>query len=192
KGGSPGMATLNVPAGNAEVLATMLNKRFENVPSVMVRASGSNALVVYGYPSDILDIRQIVEGTDKGVSTRVFDVGGAEPKDVAAMLMRMFPGDVKSGAPSIEAHPGGTGVIVRGTSDQMKEIADAIKAATGSSGFQGGQVGSMRIITLDKDGSGAAMAEALYKTLTRMRSNPVEIVNPSGGNGPREGPSQPP
>src|SRR5262249_55772062 len=66
-------------------------------------------------------------------------------------------------------------IIVKGTQDQIDDVKAAIHAIGESPQTQ---AGSMRIFSLDKDGSGATMAEALGNMLRQMRDNPVRVVKP--------------
>ncbi|HEY7315278.1 MAG TPA: hypothetical protein VH643_38460 [Gemmataceae bacterium] len=139
--------------------------------------------LVYDYPSDLMDIRVVIDGSvDKGVSTHVVDVGGQEPKEVLAMLMRMFPGDIKARGPSIEIQPDRSGVIVRATADQMKEIADAIDCTVRAENRMANP-GFARVLVNDLNHCFVEMNQ-IFPTVGRVSSTMSQLFPAVGRAGP--------
>ena len=109
-------------------------------------------------------ISKITEANN--ATAKTIPVGGMELSSAVTILKGMFLDPVKGG-PYIEAHPNGTGVLVRGKKDQVADVELAIKNGLqeGGEGISGS--GNIQIINL-KEGSGAMMAEALQRMLKQM------------------------
>jgi type II secretion system protein D len=180
RGFDPQLKQYSVPAGNAEAIAKTLAETFKFAPSVKIQAVGNNAILVLAYPGDHFIIAKQINGAVENKELKVANiaVGGMEATSVAAILGRMY-GDPKNGAPNIEGIAETNSLVVRGTTEQIDDVKQALRALSASGGGSGASGPNMRIFTLEK-GSGATLGEALQRIMGQMKYN-VEIISPEGG-----------
>ncbi len=179
-GGSPlpiGKAewvTYNVPAGMADALVKTLTAIFRESNTLRIAAIGNSRLMVYATPADQLDIAQYIhKAADKPIQSEVIDLQNQDAEKLVKVLKDVF-GDMKTGAPFIDADPSGRNAIfVRGSPDQIAEVKAALKAM----GETGTISGNMRVISVDK-GNAAVLAGALEEYLRDLRGNKVKVVIP--------------
>jgi type II secretion system protein D len=171
--GAPVLKTYPVPSGSADALAKTLQEIYKTSSTIRITNAGNNTILVWAGPEDQIEIaKQILGSTDRGTKTELIPMNTVDAAKVADTLKGML-GDMKAGAPYIEADGSRNSVIVRGTPEQLAEVHAALNAI-GENGLTGGNT---RIITLDK-GSAATLAEALERLLPQMRDNPVKVVVP--------------
>jgi type II secretion system protein D len=164
-----------VPAGNAEALAKTLQDVYKASSTIRISAVGTNQIMVWAGPDDQFEIaRHIVGSTASNTTTELLPLAALDAARTADTLKGMF-GDVKTGAPYIEADATRNALIVKGTREQVAEVRSVLKAL-GEGGNGGGNV---RVITLGQ-GSAATLAEALERLLPQMRKNPVRVITPTG------------
>ena len=185
--GEPKFRTIQIGGGNAEALAKTLNEIYKPSATLRITAVGNNALQIYATPEDHGAILRRLGVTDEhGIKTKLVNVGGLDPKDVAATLVKWL-GEPKTGAPNIDAQPDTNSVAVRGNQAQIEEV-EAIVKTLGAIGGTGG-VDNMRVITLEK-GSGVSVAEEIGRLFPQLRANPVQIIRPGAEPEPKT-PSRP-
>lgn len=193
--GPPELRTYPVPAGTAETVAKTLQEAYTKIsPSVrIVPVPNSNQIMVYAAPGEHLEILDQLKGTE-GVkvtssTTSLIPLTVLDATETAATLSKIYPSS--SGGPTIEAQTSGpvTGLLIRGTPEQITDIKEAIRALGESGGITGaGSSSGVRVITVNK-GNAAVLAEALAETMRKMGKNPVRIVAP--GSEPASSPTAP-
>jgi general secretion pathway protein D len=186
--GEPYLKTYPVGAGTADAIATQLKDIYKSSSTMRISSVNNNAVMVFATPDDHWDIeKHIKAATDRGIKPEFIPVLTLDTSKVAEQLTRMF-GEMKTGAPFIEASADRPGVLVRGTADQLAEVKAAIQAM-GESGGAGIVGGNMRIISIDQ-GSATSLAEELGRLLREMRKNPVKVVVPGEETKPPEPPKE--
>ena len=175
-GGPPVLQTYPIKEGNAEGLAKTLNEIHKGNSTIKIGNIGNDRIMVFAAPEDQLLIASQINGTRAPASkTELIELQLLEATRTAETLKGLFP-DANKGFMYLEDDPSSNSIIVKGTPEQVADV----KAAIGAIGENpSAQEGSMRIISLDK-GSAATVAEALYRMLSEMRPNPVNIVVPGG------------
>ena len=174
--GASQLKTYSVPTGTAEAVVKTLTDAFKESQSFRISTAGSKILV-YATPEDQITIAKLIlDGTgEKGAAPKAetISTGDRDPADMAKTITGML-GDVKSGAPYVEAVPEKNAVLVRGTEDQIAEVKAIIGAVTGGASGAGGR---SRIVNLES-GNATLLAEELARVLSKMRKNPVDVVSP--------------
>ncbi|MBI3410657.1 MAG: hypothetical protein HY040_20160 [Planctomycetes bacterium] len=176
--GTPVLQRYPVKAGNAvDVAKTLMEVYKGQEASVRIAPIGNNQLMVLAFPEVQLDIAQKLDEGWRPIASKFERIvlTYLDSKRTSDILASMFP-DSKNGAPFIGEDSGQNVIIVKGTQDQI----DDVKAAIGAIGESPqAQAGTLRIYRLDKEGSGATMAEALGNMFRQMRpENPLRVVNP--------------
>jgi len=169
--GNPFLKVYAVPAGNAQSLVTMLKERFKDNTSIRITDAGSSSILVWASPGDHLEIgKLILGGGEKNTDTHVFKLNVWDATKAADTLTKMY-GDSKTGAPYVEADTTRNAIVVKGTKEQIAEVKSTLEKMGES--FIGDS--KVRIISLEKAGGAATVAEALERLLTQMRENPVKV-----------------
>ncbi|MFM8931571.1 MAG: secretin N-terminal domain-containing protein, partial [Gemmataceae bacterium] len=170
----------DVNPGSAEAVAKTLQEVYKNSSTVRISAVGTGAVMVYAGPDDQIEISRQLSGAaavEKNTKTELIPLGSLDATKITDTLKAMY-GDVKSGAPYFEADTDRNAVMVRGTPVQILDIQSTVRSLGASGGGLGGNV---RVINLEK-GSAATLAEALERMIPQMRANPVQMINPLGGD----------
>jgi hypothetical protein len=171
--------TYAVAPGTAETVASTLTARFKN-SSVAVFAVGTDRVHVFGYPADHAVIaKQVLSEDPNGRGdpiTEIVELVDSDAKSMAARMTRMFP--PTNGLPFVDAQYDGpkTGVLVRGTPDQVKRIRKEITDIDNPTGLDSSVPGNRRTVHLPS-GSGI-LAECLADFITRTSNNNVIILDP--------------
>ena len=120
----PQLKTYSVPTGTAEAVVKTLSDAFKESQSFRISTAGSKILV-YATPEDQITIAKLIlEGTgEKGAApkTETISTGDRDPAEMAKTITGML-GDVKAGAPYVEAVTDKNAILVRGTEDQIAEV----------------------------------------------------------------------
>ena len=188
--GPPLLKQYPVAPGTAEPMAKTLSDVYKANSTIRISAIGNASIMVYAGPEDQMEIARQIQGTaaiEKITKTELIPLGGdAEASKVADSLKGML-GDVKTGAPYVEADTVRNAIVVRGTAEQVLDVQSIIKAL-GTGGIGGGTV---RVINIEK-GSASLLAEHLQKLMSGMRQNPVQVINPTAVPGPAPAPQPKP
>src|SRR5262245_5134088 len=120
--GSPEFQTYPVAAGMADGFALALQEYYRGT-NVRVRALSGSQIIVYATPADHLDIIKYLNNLSKNTNevAKTIELSGIDVSEAVLMLTKMFPAQDKGG-PYIGAHPNGTGVVVRGKPEQVKDV----------------------------------------------------------------------
>ena len=167
------LRTYQVPAGQAERLAKLVQEIFKNSPKVRVSALGANSVVVFAAPDDHLELARHLEENAARVNTELIQLSTLDARQTADTLRGMF-GEPKAGGPFIDADAIRNALIVRGNAEQVQEVKGVLRILG-----EGAQPGNMRTLILERGGAGT-MAEAIQHLLTQMRANPVKVILPTG------------
>jgi type II secretory pathway component GspD/PulD (secretin) len=167
------LRTYQVPAGQAERLAKLVQEIFKNAPKVRVSALGANSVVVFAAPDDHLELARHLEENAARVNTELIQLSTLDARQTADTLRGMF-GEPKAGGPFIDADAIRNALIVRGNAEQVQEVKGVLRILG-----EGAQPGNMRTLILERGGAGT-MAEAIQHLLTQMRANPVKVILPTG------------
>jgi type II secretory pathway component GspD/PulD (secretin) len=146
--------------------------------------------MVYAGPDDQIEISRQLSGAsavEKTSKTELIPLGSLDATKIADTLKAMY-GDVKSGAPYIEADNDRNAIMVRGSASQILDIQSTVRSLGASGAGLGGNV---RVINLEK-GSASTLAEALERMIPQMRANPVQMINPLGGDSKPKAPAPAP
>jgi type II secretory pathway component GspD/PulD (secretin) len=185
--GEPSVRIHQVPGGNAEAIAKLLQEVF---PKARIVALGSNQIAVWADPQTHLDLAK-QQPLAPGV-TMVIPLDGLNPAKTAATLKSML-GDPKTGGPFVEASTSPNSLRVRGSREQIDEIRDVLATLAKNSGpyrinLQGAGI---LTIVLEK-GSANTLAEALRDMIPKLRKNPVTVVMPGKADeAPKKAPTPP-
>ena len=193
--GPPELRTYPVPAGTADTVAKTLQEAYQKTsPSVRIAAiPNSNQILVYASPGEHLEIVQQLKGTEDvriapATTTELIPLNVLDPTETSVTLTKIFP--ASTGGPTIEAQTSGpvTGLIVRGSPEQIADIKQAIKALGESGGGLTPGTGTLRVIPVTK-GNAAVLAEGLAEMMRKMGKNPTRVVIP--GTAPQNPPQSP-
>lgn len=169
--GPPFLKVYNVPAGNAEALVAILKERFLALSNVRITAAGTSSILVWGSPGDQIEIgKQVLGGGEKSTKTQLFKLNVLDASKTAETLSKKF-GESKTGAPYVEADSSRNAIVVIATQEQIDEVQNILKGM----GEVFGKNTGMRIISLEKAGGAATVAEALGRLLPQMLQNPVRV-----------------
>ncbi len=91
----------------------------------------------------------------------------------AAEMLRDIYGGPRESSVVIGVEPSQNLIYVTGTEDRLRDVQATVNAFDGTGGF-GGTGGNLRVFTLPKGGSAAALAEVLQQLLP----NPVQVTIP--------------
>ncbi len=172
--GKPELQTYTVPAGTADALVKTLTTIYRDSSSLKITTAGNNKILVWATPADQIEIAQYIHKTaDKPIKSELIDLQNQDAEKVVKVLQQMF-GDMKTGAPFIDADPSGrNAIVVRGAPDQIADVKAVLEAI----GETGNISGNTRVISIDK-GNAAVLAEALEEYLRGLRKNKVNVVIP--------------
>ena len=187
-GGVAALQSFNVPSGTADSLAGILKKNFENSQVTVTPIPANNQVLVYGYPADLLEVAAFLKTqneTKTNTRAELVTLTFLDIDKTATSLKAALGG---TGTLFVEAQ--GTGILLRGTDDQITAAKEFIKALGENPGVGGaaGNVTGMRVIAVE-GGSPAAMAQALAEMLRKLGTkNPVEVINPAAPPAPKPKP----
>lgn len=183
---APMLKTFEVASGSATDLENLLREMYKTSNTIRVRAIGTNKVMIFAPPDDLLDIAKIIEGNDSGSGTvvKLLPVVNLDATDIASTLKNMFPHDLRTQVgPVIEADGPRNAIRVKGTREQIADIEMAMKAIDVAGG-------TGNTITLER-GSAAALANELQRILGATRGIPVKVITPTGAPKPAK-PDSPP
>ncbi len=187
-GGVPETRIYSVPSGTADAVAKTLQAQYKGSQVVQITPlPGGSSVMVLGYPGDQFDIANQLKFGDQKVGTQIEFVPLAvlSPSTTANLLTKALGGGTSgSGGLFVEASTEGSqsGVLLRGTPDQIAEAKQFIRAAgeeLPGPGAPGTPASSdrVRILTVEK-GNTAALAEMLAEMMRQAGYAPPVIVNP--------------
>ncbi len=183
--GEPMLRIYPVPAGQAEAIATALQKIYPATADVKIAAVGATQVMAYTTsPETQFTIARHLQQL-------VIEVAPLTTLDAARtveLLRGMFDRGGAGGL-FLDVDRARNALVLRGTRDQLEEIKQALRALGEA---PPARTANLRIITLEK-GSAATLAEALQRLLRQMRPNPVRVVVPGQKEAPAPKPGpQPP
>jgi type II secretory pathway component GspD/PulD (secretin) len=158
-------------------------------PGVVVNEDGRyNTIHIYANSEQHRDVAALIRQLDGGSgagSVAVLPLASMDALTAAATVRAMFLSDGDR-APTVEPHPMGRGIMVRGTAEQVTQVKDLL-AQLGEGGVAGGlagrgviprQSGPVRTFSLGgRDPE--EFLELLEKVWSRSGSNPLRIVVPN-------------
>lgn len=174
----PEFQTYPVSAGNADAMAAYLAEQYRGT-TIKVRAISGNQIMVLATQDDHLDIAEIIGkfGKTTNATTKTLPVSTIDVGEAATLLKGMFP-TPERGGPFIDKSPTGNAIVVRAKPEQILEVEQALKAATGESEGSGTASATMKIITL-KEGSATNLAEAVQQLMQGMgRESKLNTLTP--------------
>jgi type II secretion system protein D len=182
----PELKTFPVPAGTAADVSVLLKEMYRTSTIIRISPIGTNQVMVFAPPADLMDIAGILAGND-GPSVNVvklIPLNTLDASDAASTLRNMFPQDPKTlVGPVIESDTARNAVRAKGSKEQVADIEMALKAIDGPAGS------NSWVITLEH-GSGAQMATILQKLLEE-RGQPVKVISPALAPKPAPKPATP-
>ena len=191
--GPPILKQYSVAPGSAEAVSKTLQDIYKNSPSIRVSPVGTASVMVYAGPEDQIEVARQIQGTatiEKITKTELVPLSGDMDATKIVDTLKGMLGDVKTGAPYVEADTNRNAIVVRGTAEQVQDVQSIVRAL-GAGGISGGNV---RVINIEK-GSASILAEHLQKLMPNMRQNPVQVINPTAvptpPPAPRNTPFQP-
>jgi hypothetical protein len=184
RGGEPSFHTYPVAPGTADTAAATLQTRFKNT-SVVVVPVGTDRIHVYGFPADHAAVARQVLANDPEARgepvTEIVPVYDGDPKALAVRFTRMFP--PVNGLPFVDEQADGptTGLLVRGTPEQVRLIRDEIRKVdpVTNKGDSLADYANRRTVRLGNGVSPSLLAELLSDFVTRTRPNDVMILDPT-------------
>ncbi len=177
--GPPILKEYYVQNGNAAALATALQTRYKDASGVTIQPAGNSTLIVYAYPSDQIEISQIIFGDDSKPKVEFVDCGSQDCLKVADQLAAMFGDQTKSNL-YVGADSDRNAVILRGPPELVLQAKQIVTDFVG--GVGGLDSGNARVITLPNGGA-SALADMLQRELPNLGNrNPVEIYAPGGSS----------
>jgi hypothetical protein len=178
--GPPILRAYTILSGNAEAVANMLTQSFKNSDLVKIAALDSSHLLVRAFPQDHFTIARDLESSKPSSGTVKLVLNHTDASRIVDTLGKIYAnGDGKAGYPYFEADNIENAIIVKGSTEQISEVRGIMNVLT-DQGIQSNDSvanSKIRVIALDR-GNPAALAEAVQKTLQRLRQNPVHIVDP--------------
>jgi hypothetical protein len=180
-GGEPSFRTYPVAPGTATTAAAALQTQFKNT-SVVVVPVGTDRIHVYGFPADHATVARQVLANDPDARgepvTDLIPLNDGDPKTMAARLTRMFP--PVNGLPFIDEQVDGptTGVLVRGTPEQVRRIRDEIRKVDPVNGSEDSLASTRRTIRVGNGVSPGVLAELLSDFVTRTGPNEAIVLDP--------------
>ncbi len=172
--GPPEFKNFSLPAGGAETTSKILDTVYKDDPEIRIVVSGPSSIFVRADPQTLLEMGLLIhkEFQPAQLLTVFLPLIRLEPAACEATLKAML----KDG-PFIEADKDSNGIRVRGTTEQISQVKEILKALDDSP-FTGSGTSGSRTINLEK-GSGATVAEALSLLLKRLRPGlDVEVILP--------------
>ena len=183
----PELKTFPVAAGTAADVAALLRDMYKSSMIIRISPIGTNQVMVYAPPSDLIDIAGIIEGNATGGSPNVvklIPLNTLDATEASITLKNMFPQDPKTlVGPVIDSDTTRNAIRAKGSREQVEDIEMAIKAIDGPAGS------NALVISLEH-GSGAQMAAFLQKLLEE-RGQPVKVIAPSFAPKPAPKPATP-
>ncbi len=160
---------------------------FADFPKASFGVVGGDSILAHAYPADHLRLSRLLRGSEPGEAARTVTIpaGEADPEKVAKFVLFSLGGQgFMMGGLTVDAVPGKNAVVVRGTPDQINAVKEVVEAM--GAGGEGG--GRARTISLGDGGNARLMADELLRLLPRLIKNPVEVIKPGAGGGPKGSP----
>ena len=184
-GGEQLWKTYDVSAGTAEPLAKQImdstDFKGSNVKTLVI---GNDKVMIYGYPSDHLDISNFLKLPKTAqAAVEIISVGTADPAKITESLKSQF------GSQGLYVEPkadGDAAVLVRGSADLIAAAKEYIKQTTGITGPGSGQSGNFRTLTIEKANAGV-LAEEIVRMMNQM-GRPAQLVIPGQEKKPEPAP----
>jgi type II secretory pathway component GspD/PulD (secretin) len=177
-GGEAFPITYNVPSAQVDALANILKTHFKNTSVTITPLTTNSQILVFGFKADHTEVAGILRNSNETKSNNkveLITLSILDPVKTAETLTK----SLQSTGLFVEAQA--TGVLLRGTEDQITAAKDFIKAMgeNPTVGGMGGLSGpNMRIINIDK-ASPAMAADGLAELLRKLGTkNPIEVINP--------------
>ncbi|HEX4591632.1 MAG TPA: secretin N-terminal domain-containing protein, partial [Gemmataceae bacterium] len=189
----PELRTFPVASGTAADVSGLLQRMYQNSSIVRISAVGTEKIMVYAPPSDLMDIAKIIEGNSKesasGNIVELLPLNTLDATDAANALKNMFPQDPKTlVGPVIEADTTRNAVRAKGTREQVEDVKMALKAIDAPTA-----AGAVFTVNMEH-GSANQMAIILQKAL-EARGTPVKVIStapsPVPGTAPAPAPQTP-
>src|SRR5947209_9159194 len=186
----PQLQRFPVPEGTAADIAKMLREQvFRNSTLIQVQPVGTNQIMVYAPPADLMAIAGILEGGARGSTNvvKLIPVNTLDANDAASTLTKMFPQDPHTGVgPVVEADTTRNAVRANCSCKQKTANEMALKAIDIPSS------GGATWIANIEHGSANQMAIILQKAL-EARGTPAKVITtaPQPQPGPTPAPAPP-
>ena len=165
----PELKKYAVPAGTADAIAKTLMA--DNPALRVIAVPAANELWVMATPTEHFDlmkkIRESIQPGDTQQTTKSIQLAFSDPADMVAKLTKLYSSS--NGGPIIETGAAGTlSIVVKGTSEQIKQIEATVHAYEGTTADGGVKSSSpfQRRLILP-DGSASVLAEKLATRSTR-------------------------
>jgi type II secretory pathway component GspD/PulD (secretin) len=171
--GSAVLKAYPVPGGNAELLARGLQEIYKNVSEIRIAAVTHYSIMVWAGPSDQAQIfANIRASREQNNVFEVIPLTSLDAADAVDTLKGMLAADTKTGAPYLKADTKQNAVVAKGTSSQLADIKNALKALGEGSASPSA---SSRVVLTIEQGNTVGLAEALERMLPQFLQNPVQI-----------------
>src|SRR5262249_15687800 len=123
--GPPTLKVYPAPGGNADQLVKALQAIYKASDSLRISAVNNSPIMVWAGPDDQVEIAKHIYGSaEQNSNAELITLTALEANKVIETLKGMF-GDVKTGAPYLDADMTRNAIIVKGTAEQL----GAVKAA---------------------------------------------------------------
>src|SRR5262249_6144917 len=145
--GEASLRIYTVPTGTAAEVAKSMQDVYKASATCRITSAGNNRVLVHATPEDQATIAKKIlamESSSTRTKCKALDVGDLDPTTVTKTLQDIF-GETKAGAPYIGPLADRNAVFVRGTTDQVEEVEETLKAIQG----KGGSTGRLRTLTID-------------------------------------------
>lgn len=172
----PYLEVYQLNSADAVEVAKTLNVLY---PGAVVNEDGrARRLHIFGTPDlhkEIANVIRRLDGEGGGSTVAVVPLGRIDSYTATATLQSLFIAD-RENAPTIQPHPVGNALLVRGSSDQVTQIKTLIAQMIP----QGVALGGGTVRTLNLNGRTAEdFVEVLEKMWNARESNPIRVVLPS-------------
>lgn len=186
---SPGKAmweTYPVTANTAEAMAKQLMAKPEYAgSSVVAMASGTDRVMVYAFQADHLAIKEFLSVPPATVSSTITKVvttlSSGETLVALAATVKTNVGGGVTVDPKVD---GESGVVVRGTAEQVQAAEDMIRALEGRDPSALPSSDKVRTIMIDKSNPGST-AERVAEMLRVMNGKNVRVLDPNAPPPPK-------
>ena len=178
-GGVPSLVSYNVPSGTADTNAATIKSLFENSTVRVTPIPANNQIQVYGYPADQSEVAALLKTQGEAKTNSRVELVTLNVLDIEKTATTLKAALGGTGTLFVEAQA--TGILLRGTDDQILAAKEFIKAMGENPGVGGaaGNLAGIRVITVEK-ASPAIVADGLAELLRKLGTkNPIEVVNPA-------------
>jgi general secretion pathway protein D len=174
--GEPVFRKHPVPQGTADSIAKTLQADDPSIKILSLPASNEILVLATDEEHKVVQGKIGFKPEQAKTTTIVIPLVFSDPTDLVTKLTVNFPS--ANGGPVIQARlVPEPGIIVKGTMNQIKEIQDWVFASEGITPQQqsGSSTGNNQRSFSIQNGYAPLVAEKLARTLSSLRSNPVEI-----------------